>query len=331
MTRETYPVTPVPSWNYPFDESFKTMISDYEGEGRQGQILSTFPKRGFALAYKTVDLQNEWPLIHNFFRKRKGAGDIFWFFDFFKRAWTDEYIGRGGPFQVDGAVADDGGVQTDETDAAKNATVNDMILLPAVPAVNDAYYFGCKIMFDKLTVTIGIQGAGTWTIVWEYWNGTAWTALSGVTDGTTGFKAAAGDRDVTFTMPSNWIDCEVKNRNLYWVRARVSAYTSITTQPKGTKATVNTQIYDLPSKTTDNDSSLIIYVNGIVTSKTFGSGGGGGGADRIALSGYQTTGALITADLKGYLRLQAFMPDKFSDEMFSPNIGSISTVRISEW
>jgi hypothetical protein len=331
MTMEVYPVIPVPSWSYPFDEAFATMISDYEGEGKQGQILQRFPKRGFSLGYKTIDIVNEWPLIHNFFRKRRGSGDVFWYFDFFKRAFVDEYIGRGGPFQIDGAVADDGGVQTDETDAGQNATVNDMILLPAVPAVNDAYYFGSKIMFDKLTVTIGIAGAGTWTIVWEYWNGTTWGQPSGISDGTTGFKAAAGDHDVTFTMPSNWVDCIVKARNLYWIRARVSAYTSVTTQPKGTKATVNTKTYDLPSKTTDNDSSLIIYVNDVVTSKTFLSAGGGGGADRITLSGYQTTGALITADLKGYLRLKAIMQDKFSDEIFSPTYGQIATVKIAEW
>jgi len=330
MSTETYPISPLPSWSYPFEEDFKTIVSEYEGEGKQNQILQRFPKRSFILNYKTVDLLNEWHLIHNFFRKRRGAGETFWFFDFFKRLRTDEYVGRGGPFSVDGAVADDGGVQTDQTDAAIASTVNGMTLLPAVPAVNDAYYFGKKFMFDKLTVTIGTQGAGTWTITWEYWNG-AWVALSGVTDGTTGFKAAVGDRDVTFTIPNDWIDCEVKARNLYWIRARVSAYTSVTTQPKGSGAKVNTKTYDLPSKTTVNDATLIIYVNGTVTAKTFVSGGGGGGADRITFSGYQTAGSLITADFNGYLRLRATMPDKFSDDIFSPNVGSFSNIRISEW
>jgi hypothetical protein len=60
------------------------------------------------------------------------------------------------------------------------------------------------------------QGAGTWTITWEFWNGTSWTALSGVTDGTTGFKAAAGSHDVTWTMPSTWVDCEVKSKNVHF-------------------------------------------------------------------------------------------------------------------
>jgi len=43
---------------------------------------------------------------------------------------------------VGGAIADDGGVQTDETVPANNDTASDMTLLPVVPAVDDAYYFG---------------------------------------------------------------------------------------------------------------------------------------------------------------------------------------------
>jgi len=40
---------------------------------------------------------------------------------------TDQALG--------GAVADDGGTQTDETTAANDATTDDMTLLPASPAV----------------------------------------------------------------------------------------------------------------------------------------------------------------------------------------------------
>jgi hypothetical protein len=350
----------MPSWTYPFSEDFSSLVSDYEGEGKQVQSLRRFPKRGFNLAYQSRIMSTDWLTLHNFFRRRRGGGEPFWFFDFQKRIWVDEYVGRGGPFDIDAAISDDGGVQTDETDAARNATTNDMTLLPAVPAQNDAYYFGAKIMFDKLTVTIGTQGVGTWTVTWEYWNGSAWTALSGVTDGTTGFTAAAGDHDVTFTIPSNWADCEVSSKNYYWIRARVSAYTSVTTQPKGTKTTYNTLTYDLPSKTTTSDATLIAYIDGVacttssaliaeaggpITTEaggliiteasgidyTFVSGGGGGGADRITFTTYPTTGSLITADFEGYLRIKATMPDKFSDDMVANNIANIGAIRISEW
>ena len=127
------------------------------------------------------------------------------------------------------------GSYTDETTAAQNATANDMTLLPAVPAQNDAYYFGFDKLFDVMTLNIGTPGVGVWTITWEYWNG-AWTALSGVTDGTTGFTAASGSHDVSFTRPGDWATTVVNAITKYWIRARVSAYTSITTQPKGTQS-----------------------------------------------------------------------------------------------
>jgi len=137
---------------------------------------------------------------------------------------------------VTGAVADDGGATTDETTEATNATANDMTLLPAVPAVNDAYYFGGDATFEGVDLNIGTAGAGVWTITWEYWNGAAWTALSGVKDNTDGFTAAAGPHSVTFTVPSDWATTTVGGiATKYWVRGRVSAYTSITTQPKGTQ------------------------------------------------------------------------------------------------
>lgn len=140
---------------------------------------------------------------------------------------------------VGGAAADDGGVFTDETTEAQNDTANDMTLLPATPAVNDAYYFGFIKQFDVVIVNIGTQGAGVWTIVWEYWNGSAWVALSGVTDGTDHLRAATGNREVSFTRPGDWATTNDGGNlpaTIYWIRGRVSAYTSVTIQPLGTQA-----------------------------------------------------------------------------------------------
>ena len=140
-------------------------------------------------------------------------------------------------YPVGGAVADDGGIQSDETIAANNATANDMTLLPAVPVVNDAYYFGYSSTFPKIRLNQGTAGAGTWTIVWEYWNGVAWPGLSNVNDGSNGFRAS-GIKFITFDVPVDWALTTILTMNLYWVRARVAAYTSVTTQPKGTQAWV---------------------------------------------------------------------------------------------
>ncbi len=137
---------------------------------------------------------------------------------------------------MDACVASDGGVMTTETTACNNATANDITLLPAVPASNDAYYFGYDYRTRKVTVNMGTPGVGTWTLTWEYYNGSAWTALAAVTDGTTNFTAAAGERDVTYTYPTDWAQTSVNSLTKYWIRARVSAYTSVTTQPLGTQA-----------------------------------------------------------------------------------------------
>lgn len=135
-----------------------------------------------------------------------------------------------------GAVADDGGVQTVQTTASNNITTNDMTLLPAVPAVNDAYYFGSAEPFYKFTVNIGQNGSGTWTVIWEYYNGSTWSTITDASDGTNGFRAGTGNKDVTFSPPSNWVTTSVQSIPAFWVRARVSAYTSVTAQPLGTQS-----------------------------------------------------------------------------------------------
>jgi len=142
------------------------------------------------------------------------------------------------------AIADDGGTQTDETTAATDDTTNDMTLLPSTPAVNDAYYFGSQDMFWKLELVIGTSGSGTWNITWEYYDSSSgWTSISSrgnINDETDAFRAAAGTHYVTFDIPddspADWAITTVKGINAYWIRAKVSSYTSITTQPKGTRA-----------------------------------------------------------------------------------------------
>jgi hypothetical protein len=135
------------------------------------------------------------------------------------------------------AVADDGGSQTTETTEAGDATEDDMTLLPAVPAVDDAYYFGNNTYpFGRLNLKIGQQGVGTWTIVWEYYNGTTWKDLSekhDLSDGTDGFTADEDWHQVTFKRPGDWSPNSVNSIAAYWIRARVSEYTDITTQPLG--------------------------------------------------------------------------------------------------
>jgi hypothetical protein len=137
---------------------------------------------------------------------------------------------------VAGAVWYQNGSYGTETTAAQNATANDMHLLAAAPVLQDAYYFGFNYLWDELLLNIGTSGAGTWVITWEYWNG-AWTALSGVTDHTNAFKAATGIQTVTWTRPGDWATTTINSVGpMYFIRARLSSYTSITTEPLGTQA-----------------------------------------------------------------------------------------------
>ena len=138
-----------------------------------------------------------------------------------------------------GAVADDGGAQTDETAESNSAAAGDLTLLPAVPAVNDAYYFGGTEVFSLLTLNIGTQGDGTWTIVWEYRDADGWQSLASVIDDTEGFEATAGNHDVSFDVPDDWTSYTVNGITAFWIRARVSAYTAVVTQPLGTQCWVN--------------------------------------------------------------------------------------------
>lgn len=156
--------------------------------------------------------------------------------------WTIDYGNRriyqsvGDDAQVDAAYQDDGGAFTDFTTEANSAGANDADLLPVAPLANDAFYFGADAVFSQVKLNIGQAGAGTWTITWEYYNRltSAWAALGNVTDGTTGFTTG-GTNTVTFDRPADWGQVAVDGDTNFWVRARVSAYTSITTQPLGTQ------------------------------------------------------------------------------------------------
>ncbi len=138
--------------------------------------------------------------------------------------------------QVEGAVQQLGSVFTEYTTEAQSAALNDLPLLGATPAQGDAWYFGCDNPCRILTTEIGTAGAGTWTITYEYWDGVAFTALTNVDDRTNGWTTL-GIRSASWNMPDNWATRTTTGSAVssFWGRARVSAFSSITTQPLGSK------------------------------------------------------------------------------------------------
>lgn len=120
----------------------------------------------------------------------------------------------------------------DQTSGFNDATDANCTPFPATAAIGDAHYV-CRqsgtfsqITYDYANGTAGIAGV----VAWEYWNGTAWTALAGVTDATAGFTTAVADGlAVTWTVPTDWARTSVNGVSGYWVRARVT--TGYTTDP----------------------------------------------------------------------------------------------------
>lgn len=113
----------------------------------------------------------------------------------------------------------------DETTDANDVGNADWLPFPVAEAIGDYLALGferrfSQVIFDYLHGTAGIGGV----VVWEYWNGAAWTALAGVSDETTGFTAAAADgRELTFTVPTNWATTSLNgSAQLYFIRARIT-------------------------------------------------------------------------------------------------------------
>lgn len=138
----------------------------------------------------------------------------------------DEFV----PELLREALLDDGGVFTSYVAEANNQTADDFPLLPAVPVVGDAVYFAATFPISALALRIDTAADGVFTIIWEYWDGVAWTTSETVQDGSVGFTATGVVR-VNIGVPQAQVATTVNGVLAYWVRARVSAFTSLATVP----------------------------------------------------------------------------------------------------
>lgn len=96
--------------------------------------------------------------------------------------------------------------------------------------VNDALYFGKTRPFKGVKLNVNVALAATSiTFTYEYWNGTAWTAIPSVTDNTTGLTVT-GTNWITFdpNALTNWVSLSVNGSNQYYVRMRITAVSGIT-------------------------------------------------------------------------------------------------------
>lgn len=138
----------------------------------------------------------------------------------------------GGAAQQVWQVAAAGPTFVDQTTGFNDPTAANWTVFPVGELVTDYAAIGSAVPFGRVTMfnTGGTQGVGG-VVVWEYWNGAAWTALTGVVDGTTGFTAAvsANPQILTFTIPSDWATTTLNVVTAYYIRARIT--TIYTTNP----------------------------------------------------------------------------------------------------
>lgn len=158
---------------------------------------------------------------------------------------------------LDSAIADDSGSLTEQTTDANDDGLDDMTLLPASPTVGDAYYFGKENRFSGFNIHISTGGAGTWDIVWEYYDGSTWQPLPNISDGTTDFQNAKNNI-VSWDVPSDWVRAQVNEDEQYFVRARLDSFTSISEQPLGSRVRVTGSSYTLDLTYEDTNGSFTL-------------------------------------------------------------------------
>lgn len=122
-----------------------------------------------------------------------------------------------------------------------NLAVSVFDYFPNTPTINDAVYIGCRTGSNPSTYlqkwrdvewNVGTALDGTPTLVWEYYNGSAWTTLT-VTNGLA-FQTT-GAQTVTFTPPTDWVSLNPTNggpsNNVnagLFIRCRMTATTGVT-------------------------------------------------------------------------------------------------------
>lgn len=302
-----------------FTDEYGDIHSVFGGGRTFTNALLRFPLRSFMFSYQEGTTNRN--TLRSFIAQTRRSGNRFWAFWPLSKAHYDQYVDTAGAWELAGCMVYDLSTTTytDETTDANNATVGDVSVHP-VAGVSDEIIILSDRKFDKATFTISTPGAGTYTISsWKYSkNDGTWATIS-VTDGTTNFKAAAGAREVTLTMPTDWDTVTVNGAIGYALKAIFDAGT-VTTPPLVTTITVNSATFDLPGAGCAAGTTTI-YLNQVTktgggTDYTFVTAGGGGGSDRITFTAYPTQGDLITADFTGQLRILGYFPENSFKELF---------------
>lgn len=103
---------------------------------------------------------------------------------------------------------DQGASSTDYSDAGQNNPAGSGVVVDGMKtyANGGAFYIGSHVPFRGLAVVMsGSVNAVVSTLTVEFWNGSAWTAVAGKSDGTAaGGATLAQNGNITFTVPTTW-------------------------------------------------------------------------------------------------------------------------------
>ena len=157
-------------------------------------------------------------------------------YELFKRLADSDASNTDKVFDYDAS----GPTYTDYTTAANNDTIDDVLL--TFGAVDDALYIGQDETFSTVEIKYSTKGVYDATLAYEYWNGSAWVALDTLDeitylDMSRGFTKDAGTYFLILSdKPSDWAKTTPSGSgdaiDRYWIRLRISAWTSTTTAPK---------------------------------------------------------------------------------------------------
>jgi len=116
---------------------------------------------------------------------------------------------------------DNGGVFTNETLHAVSGSPNATVMLESPATVNDANYIGHDFPFSNAEYNVAQANNGTFTVVYEYWNGSSWVVLSQLTDAGLDFQST-GVKKPRWEIPSDWATTTVNGSLAYYfIRIRV--------------------------------------------------------------------------------------------------------------
>jgi hypothetical protein len=167
--------------------------------------------------------------------------------DTYPTSLTPSLVGR----DFDSVQRDAGSVFTDLTTEANNSTAADVTF---TTGVGNALYFGHATTFRSIVFLLSTAGAGG-TVVWEYWNGSAWATLSGATGNYT-----ATNQRVAFDAPTDWATTTVNGvSGLFWVRSRITV--TFTTTPVITQVRRNGVNLSFDAVTASADAGTNPYLN----------------------------------------------------------------------